>query len=210
VAKSTNIGFDIYRVYGSVAAMNVDAPNVPEGKFVMIAREDPTSLENARLYGKNGDGGFTFLSDLDQASSSAWADWMENYKPVIIQDHNTAVSDHQTATTDHSVASTDHQTATSDHSISAQQQATFETNEAARQQTFDTNEQTRQNTFDTDEAQRQQDFEDAEAERMQRMVATECFVDTDTMCLMFIQPTADTTEYKVLDGDLVIKITYED
>ena len=82
-SSSVNIGFEIYRTYGSVAAMNADAANVPAGKFVMIATTDPTSVENARLYAKNSSGGFTFLSDLDQASSSAWADWMNNQKPLI-------------------------------------------------------------------------------------------------------------------------------
>jgi hypothetical protein len=63
--------------------MNADAANVPTGKFVMIATTDPTSAENARLYGKNSAGGFTFLSDLDQASAQAWADWLNNQKPLI-------------------------------------------------------------------------------------------------------------------------------
>ena len=81
---STHIGFDIYNTYPSVAAMNADAANVPTGKFVMIATTDPTSVENARLYGKNAQGSFTFLSDLDQAASTAWAEWLNTYKPSII------------------------------------------------------------------------------------------------------------------------------
>lgn len=85
VAKQTNIGFDIYRTYSSVADMRADAANVPEGKFVMIATTDPTSEENAQLWGKNSAGGFTFLSDLDQAASHAWADWLENHKQQIQQ-----------------------------------------------------------------------------------------------------------------------------
>lgn len=94
-SSSVNIGFEIYRTYSSVAAMNADAANVPAGKFVMIATTDPISTENARLYAKNSSGGFTFLSDLDQASSSAWADWMNNQKPLIeaaTRDANTAAS----------------------------------------------------------------------------------------------------------------------
>ena len=92
-SSSVNIGFEIYNTYSSVTAMNADASNVPLGKFVMIATTDPTSAENARLYGKNSQGGFTFLSDLDQASSSAWAEWMNTQKPAIEQatgDANTA------------------------------------------------------------------------------------------------------------------------
>ena len=127
VSKSVNIGFDIYRTYGSVAAMNADAENVEDGKFVMIATLDPTSTENAQLWVRNSNAAtsqnpFTFLSDLDQASSAAWADWMENQKPIIEADHTTAVadhtqaaSDHTNATNDHAVAGQDHTTAGTDH-----------------------------------------------------------------------------------------------
>ena len=90
-STSVNIGFEIYRRYGSVALMNADAANVPEGKFVIIATQDPTSEENARLYVRNEyeatdteNDPFNFLSDLDQASSAAWADWLENMKPLIV------------------------------------------------------------------------------------------------------------------------------
>lgn len=145
---STNIGFDIYRTYSSVAQMNADAPNVPEGKFVMIATTDPTDPENARLYGKNRQGGFTFLSDLDQASSAAWADWLDNMKPAIEQatdnanaaaervddvievadaDHTRAESDHGTATQDHTTAQGDHTTATQDHTQASSDHTRAET-----------------------------------------------------------------------------------
>ena len=123
-STSVNIGFEIYNTYSSVAAMEADAPNVPTGKFVMIATEDPTSPENARLYGKNSQGSFTFLSDLDQASSSAWADWLNNMKPLIetaiaqaSSDHTRSEADHSTASSDHSTAVADHQTASADHSV---------------------------------------------------------------------------------------------
>lgn len=58
--------FSIYKTYASVADMNADAANVPEGEFVMIASttEDP---DNAKLYAKNGEGSFTYLSDLSGA-----------------------------------------------------------------------------------------------------------------------------------------------
>lgn len=85
VSISTNIGFEIYRTYTSVAAMNADVANVPEGKFVIIATTDPLSTDNAKLYCKNNQGGFSFVSDLDQASSEAWADWLNNCKPQIEQ-----------------------------------------------------------------------------------------------------------------------------
>lgn len=145
---STNIGFDIYRTYSSVAQMNADAPNVPEGKFVMIATTDPTDPENARLYGKNSQGSFTFLSDLDQASSAAWADWLDNMKPAIEQatdnanaaagrvddvievadaDHTRAESDHGTATQDHTTAQGDHTTAVQDHAQASSDHTRAET-----------------------------------------------------------------------------------
>ena len=85
VSRSVDIGFDIYRTYPSVAAMNTDAANVPQGKFVIIATTDKTSEDNAKMYVKNSQGSFSFLCDLDQASSAAWADWLNNMKPAIEQ-----------------------------------------------------------------------------------------------------------------------------
>ena len=242
VSRSVDIGFDIYNVYGSVAAMNADAANVPKGKFVMIATEDPTSPENARLYGRNSNSAssaepFTFLSDLDQASSSAWADWMENQKPTIERATLNANNAAALATNKAGVAQTAADNAdasrqaieSNEETRQAQErsreaaeaarqstfqtnetarQTTFNTNEAARQSTFDSNEQTRQTTFDNDEAQRQQDFEDAESERMAAMIVTHCFVDPVTMCLMFVTPQKDTTNYQVRNGDLNIIVTY--
>lgn len=129
VASSVNIGFEIYATYASKAAMNADAANVPQGKFVMIATTDPTSADNATLWSRNSSPAgsttpFSFLSDLDQASSAAWADWLDNMKPTIEAkitqaetDHGIAVTDHSTAGTDHSTAVSDHSTANSDHSI---------------------------------------------------------------------------------------------
>lgn len=128
-SHSVNIGFDIAGTYASVAAMNADAANVQEGAFVMIATSDPTSTENARLYVRNSTAPtssepFTFLSDLDQAATSAWADWMENYKPTIIADHQRAETDHTTASTDHTTAASDHTAATADHTQAASDHST--------------------------------------------------------------------------------------
>ena len=101
ISKSVNIGFEILQehVYPSVDAMNADAANVRAGQFCMIATTDPTSTENAQLWSRNSSAStsehpYTFLSDLDQASSAAWADWMENYKPTIEGDHTRAEQDH--------------------------------------------------------------------------------------------------------------------
>lgn len=123
VSTSVNIGFEIApeHVYASKAAMIADAANVLAGKFCMIATTDPTATDNATLWSRNsqpasaGAQAFTFLSDLDQASSSAWADWMNNYKPVIESDHTRAETDHSTASSDHTTAATDHTTAEADH-----------------------------------------------------------------------------------------------
>ena len=139
VSRSVDIGFDIYRTYASVAAMNADAANVPQGKFVVIATTDPTSEENARLYIRNASTAaesFGLLCDLDQASSAAWADWLNNMKPAIEsataaanaaaervdtvidtanQDHTRAESDHTRAEGDHTTAGSDHTTAGTDH-----------------------------------------------------------------------------------------------
>lgn len=94
-STSINVSFDIYRTYPSVAAMNADAANVDEGRFVMIATVDPTSAENARMYVRNGASAaeaFSFICDLDQASSEAWADWLNNMKPLIEQAIRDAVN----------------------------------------------------------------------------------------------------------------------
>ena len=140
-SRQTDIGFDIYNTYATRTAMMADAANVPKGKFVMIATDkgvDPTQPigpdnppdpDNATLWGRNAYAAddpdpehlpFTFLSDLDQASSSAWADWMENWKPIIEADHATAQSDHTTAGTDHTRAENDHTQAGNDHTTAGQ------------------------------------------------------------------------------------------
>lgn len=129
VSHSENIGFEIYRTYASVAAMNADAANVPEGKFVIIATTSATDPDNAKLYSRNASTAqqpFAFLSDLDQASSAAWADWLTSMKPAIESaittagtDHTTALSDHSTADADHQRADADHQTADADHAASS-------------------------------------------------------------------------------------------
>lgn len=55
--------FAIYKTYSSVAAMEADAANVPEGKFVLITSttEDP---DNAKLYVKNDQGTFSYVTDM--------------------------------------------------------------------------------------------------------------------------------------------------
>ena len=63
--------------------MNADAANVPQGKFVVIATTDTTDPDNAKMYCKNSQGSFTYLCDLDQASSAAWAEWLNTQKPLI-------------------------------------------------------------------------------------------------------------------------------
>ena len=145
VSKSVNIGFEILQehVYPSIAAMNADAANVRAGQFCMIATTDPTSPDNAQLWSRNSSEAtsekpFTFLSDLDQASSAAFADWLDNYKPVIEadhtraeNDHSTASSDHGTAEADHERAGEDHQTASSDHTRAERDHATAETDHQA-------------------------------------------------------------------------------
>lgn len=127
VSHSVDIGFEIYRTYTSVSAMNADASNVPQGKFVVIATTDATSADNAKMYCKNSQGAFTFLCDLDQASSAAWAEWLNSMKPAIQSatsaanqaagrvytviatansDHERAIRDHNTAYADHNASST--------------------------------------------------------------------------------------------------------
>lgn len=103
-SKSVNIGFEISEdhVYLSKAAMKADAANVSKGQFCMIANNNPDDEDNATLWSRNAYSAsdpehfpYSFLSDLDQASSAAWADWLENMKPAIIL----ATSDANTAAT---------------------------------------------------------------------------------------------------------------
>ena len=143
VSRSVDIGFDIYRTYVSVAAMNADAANVPQGKFVIIATTDKTSADNAKMYVKNSQGSFTFLCDLDQASSEAWADWLNNMKPAIEQ----ATTNANNAATNANNKATLAQTAADNANTSRQQ---IEANEQTRQ----SNEQARV----TAETKRQTDW----------------------------------------------------
>lgn len=123
VQKTVNVGFaiDEDHVYESKNDMLDDAANVESGQFCIIATTtEPTDPDNATLWIRNSRPStaaepYTFLSDLDQASAEAWADWLNNMKPQIEAaiatagtDHTTASADHTTAVSDHSQASTDH------------------------------------------------------------------------------------------------------
>lgn len=137
---SVNIGFEIApeHVYASRTAMVADAANVLAGQFCMIATVDATDPDNATLWSRNSqlptaETTYTFLSDLDQASSAAWADWLENQKPLIEQataDANAAASAANTAASAANTAATNANTS----------RVAIEANEQTRQ----SNEQTRQ------------------------------------------------------------------
>ena len=62
----TGDAFAIYKTYPSIAAMEADAANVPEGKFVLIT-STTEDIDNAKLYIKNNLGGFTYLTDMSGA-----------------------------------------------------------------------------------------------------------------------------------------------
>lgn len=206
-SRSVDLSFDFYASYPSVAAMNADIANIPLCALVSIATDDPLDDENARVYQRRTDGTLKYICDLDQKSAEAWNDWLENKKPEIQQridtadadhtmaegDHSTADADHTRAESDHTRAESDHTRAESDHSTATDDHANY----TADRQTFAEN-----------EAQRQQDFEDAEEARMAAMVVTRCFVDLTTMCLMFVQPASDGTQYQVRNGNLNITVTY--
>ena len=59
-------GFSIYKTYASIAAMNADAANVPEGKFVIIT-STVEEEDNAKLFCKNATG-FSFITDMSGAT----------------------------------------------------------------------------------------------------------------------------------------------
>ena len=62
----TGEGFSIYKTYASIAAMNADAANVPEGKFVIIT-STVEEADNAKLFCKNATG-FSFITDMSGAT----------------------------------------------------------------------------------------------------------------------------------------------
>ena len=62
----TGEGFSIYKTYASIAAMNADAANVPEGKFVIIT-STVEEEDNAKLFCKNATG-FSFITDMSGAT----------------------------------------------------------------------------------------------------------------------------------------------
>lgn len=57
--------FSIYKTYASIAAMNADNANVPDGSFVLIA-SNVEDEDNAKMYVKAGSS-FTFLTDMSGA-----------------------------------------------------------------------------------------------------------------------------------------------
>lgn len=65
VKGDTGDGFSIYKTYSSVSAMNADAANVPEGKFVLIANDsDP---DNGKLYVKDASS-FAYITTMAGAT----------------------------------------------------------------------------------------------------------------------------------------------
>lgn len=66
----TGDGFEIYKTYRSVAAMNADAANVPDGKFVIIETGNTNDPDNSKLYVRTVDGTapFEFVTDMSGAS----------------------------------------------------------------------------------------------------------------------------------------------
>ena len=59
-------GFSIYRTYSSIAAMNADLNNVPEGKFVLINTGSVEDEDTAKLYVR-GASSFEYLVDMSGA-----------------------------------------------------------------------------------------------------------------------------------------------
>lgn len=57
--------FEIYQTYPTIADMEADFANVPEGSFVMIA-SDPSDPDNAKLYVR-GTNNFVYVADLSGA-----------------------------------------------------------------------------------------------------------------------------------------------
>ena len=62
--------FEFYKVYASVAVMEADAANVPEGKFVLINTNDVEDPDNSKMFVRNSEEptGFRYLNDLSGAA----------------------------------------------------------------------------------------------------------------------------------------------
>lgn len=62
--------FEFYKVYASAAAMEADAANVPEGKFVLINTNDVEDPDNSKMFVRNSEEptGFRYLNDLSGAA----------------------------------------------------------------------------------------------------------------------------------------------
>lgn len=140
-SRAVNIGFEIApeHVYASKNAMKADAANVLAGQFCMIATTDPTDPDNATLWSRNNQPStvaepYTFLSDLDQASTSAWADWMNNQKPLIIAATDAANAAAILANAKAVVAQTAATNADNSRIAIEQNEATRQANEAQRVQ----------------------------------------------------------------------------
>lgn len=85
----TGEGFTIYKTYPSVAVMNQDAANVPEGKFVMISSS--SEPENGQLYVRNGGAStgaspFDFIVDLSGAQGIKGDKGDKGDEPLITAD----------------------------------------------------------------------------------------------------------------------------
>lgn len=65
----TGAPFAIYKTYGSIAAMNADAANVPDGAFVLIETGNVDDEDNSKLYVRTvgGAADFQFVTDLSGA-----------------------------------------------------------------------------------------------------------------------------------------------
>lgn len=65
----TGAPFAIYKTYGSIAAMNADAANVPDGAFVLIETGNVDDPTNSQLFVRTTDGtsAFEFVTDLSGA-----------------------------------------------------------------------------------------------------------------------------------------------
>ena len=61
--------FAIYKTYTSVAAMNADAENVPDGRFVLIETGNVDDEDNSKMYVRTvgGEADFQFVTDLSGA-----------------------------------------------------------------------------------------------------------------------------------------------
>lgn len=180
----TGKDFSIYKTYPSINDMNADAPNVPEGEFVLIA-SSVEDEDNAKLYVKNSTG-FVYLTDLSGATGIKGEkgdkpingvdyntpEEKEEFKNEVVEDATTEVKQNiatikeqaiQDFNTNASTKTTAYDTnanakLTAYNDNATQKTTEYNTNATSKVNEFNTNASTKTTEFDTNAINKTNDF----------------------------------------------------